>query len=399
MACDTPAVAVDTDVAEGDTPHQSWFAIQGLRSRTFGPASEQPYRRRTSDWIRLVIAVGIMVALASTRDDPTDARTTSSGSSTACPTSSQPFFERSYRFGALWALGLVVVAALVARRWRLARDMAIAGVAAWFLARLIGALVVENASLREEPRTSSPASGRVAVVPGRPARGHRRGDRGRRRRTSPGRRAGSASCSSCSWRSARSTSAPGSRTPRSPRSCSGGASPPIVHLVFGSPGGRPTTRAGRRRRSHELGGSTATWSSRADQPRRGTIMLAEDERRAAADPRARARRSRRAAHGQGRGASLLYKDGGPELHLDPPRATSSTRRTRCCSPSGRGVRVPQVVVAGAAGPERGAARRSARSTATRSSTPIPRTSPTRCSTTSGSRCGRLHDAHVSRTAR
>ena len=50
------------------------------------------------------------------------------------PDALAPFFKLLYRFGALWALGLVVVAALVARRWRLARDMAIAGCAAWFLA-------------------------------------------------------------------------------------------------------------------------------------------------------------------------------------------------------------------------------------------------------------------------
>ena len=40
-----------------------------------------------------------------------------------------------------------MVAALVARRWRLARDMAIAGLAAWFLARLIGVIVVGDSSI------------------------------------------------------------------------------------------------------------------------------------------------------------------------------------------------------------------------------------------------------------
>ena len=63
------------------------------------------------------------------------------------PDALAPLFTILYRFGALWALGLVVIAALIARRWRLARDMAIAGFAAWFLARLIGVVVVGNSSI------------------------------------------------------------------------------------------------------------------------------------------------------------------------------------------------------------------------------------------------------------
>ena len=47
------------------------------------------------------------------------------------------FFEALSRLGSLWAVALVAAAALFARRWRLALELAIAGGVAWFVARLI----------------------------------------------------------------------------------------------------------------------------------------------------------------------------------------------------------------------------------------------------------------------
>src|SRR6185436_8782384 len=37
----------------------------------------------------------------------------------------------AYELLSLWALGIVVIGVLVARRWRLGRDVAVAGLAAW----------------------------------------------------------------------------------------------------------------------------------------------------------------------------------------------------------------------------------------------------------------------------
>ena len=37
--------------------------FRGLPTRTFGPASEEPYRRRTSDWVRVAVAVVALVLL------------------------------------------------------------------------------------------------------------------------------------------------------------------------------------------------------------------------------------------------------------------------------------------------------------------------------------------------
>ena len=97
-------MAVDTDVAEGDAPHQSRFAIQGWRSRTFGPASEEPYRRRTSDWVRLVLAVGIMVGLCFHQGHPTDSEINLVQLVNGLPDEIQPFFDAIFAVGALWAL-------------------------------------------------------------------------------------------------------------------------------------------------------------------------------------------------------------------------------------------------------------------------------------------------------
>ncbi len=63
------------------------------------------------------------------------------------PDALSPLFVFLYRFGSLWAVGLVGVAALVARRWRLARDLALAGVLAWFIGRLLGVMLVGHESL------------------------------------------------------------------------------------------------------------------------------------------------------------------------------------------------------------------------------------------------------------
>src|SRR3954452_7807985 len=123
--------------------------IQEWKGRAFGPASELPYRRRTSDKIRVVIALVLTALLIAHQGH----ENTSEGSLfqlvNGLPDALAPLFELLYRFGGVWSVGLVVIAALVARRWRLARDMAIAGVASWFLARLIGVVVVGSSSIMD----------------------------------------------------------------------------------------------------------------------------------------------------------------------------------------------------------------------------------------------------------
>ncbi len=58
-------------------------------------------------------------------------------------------FRALYSLGQLWAVGLVVAAALIGRRWRLARDLLLSGVVAWVLARILGAVVAQHGSLTD----------------------------------------------------------------------------------------------------------------------------------------------------------------------------------------------------------------------------------------------------------
>ena len=120
-----------------DAPPAKPSRLAAWRSHSFGPASEQPYRRRTSDWIRLVIGVGLLAGLIAHQGNPTAFETNLFSFVNGLPDALESLFRLIYALGALWAVGLVVVAAVVARRWRLARDLALGGVVTWVLARFI----------------------------------------------------------------------------------------------------------------------------------------------------------------------------------------------------------------------------------------------------------------------
>jgi glycosyltransferase 2 family protein len=69
------------------------------------------------------------------------------------PSGLVPEFRQLERLGTLWALGLVVAAALVGRRWRLARDLLLAGVLAWAVSRVLGSDVVGRIGLHASLHT------------------------------------------------------------------------------------------------------------------------------------------------------------------------------------------------------------------------------------------------------
>ena len=339
-------MAADTDVAKQDASPQSRFAIQGLRSRTFGPASEEPYRRRTSDWFRLVIAVGIMVGLCFHQGHPSDSEIDLVQLINGLPDDLQPFFEAIFAVGALWAVGVVVAAALIARRWRLARDLAIAGFVAWFLARLIGALVVENDSLRESLNVvthvgdASPAFPvtPVAVVVAVIAAASPF-------LTRPTRRLGRLLILLMAVGSLYlGLALPDAAFAAVVLGWGVGAA---VHLAFGSPGGRPT-RAQIGAALEELGVSAHDVELARRQPRGSTLMLAEDDDgplhvrvlgRDEADAQFMAKLWR----------FVLYKDGGPRLYMTRLEDVEHEAYTLLLA-ARSGVRVPDVVVTGTAGP-------------------------------------------------
>ncbi len=67
----------------------------------------------------------------------------------------EPLFRALYRLGTLWAVGLVVVAALVGRRWRLARDLLAAGVLAWGIGRSVAEAVGAHESIGRSVRLAA----------------------------------------------------------------------------------------------------------------------------------------------------------------------------------------------------------------------------------------------------
>lgn len=131
------------------TPQSVVARFESSRTRWFGPAEERPFQRRTSDWIRAVVAVIVVVALAAHNGHLTRTERTIFQFFNELPSWLQSVFSSLYQFGGLWVLAIVVAAALLARRWRLARDLVLSGAVAWASARVIGLVIVEHQSLRK----------------------------------------------------------------------------------------------------------------------------------------------------------------------------------------------------------------------------------------------------------
>ncbi|HEY7104792.1 MAG TPA: lysylphosphatidylglycerol synthase transmembrane domain-containing protein [Acidimicrobiia bacterium] len=343
MALDTEEAAASPAEAEAT---RGRFHMRGWRARTFGPASEQPYRRRTSDWVRLVVAVGIMIWLIWTEGDVNQTQNDVARFFNDLPNDLESFFRVIYGVGALWALGIVVVAALVAKRWRLARDLAIAGIAAWVIARVIGAIVVGDASIidtidivtdvgNETPAFPVvPVAVTVAVIS---AAGPFL--------TRPMRRLGQLLV----LLMAIGALYLGAALPNGVFAAIalGWGIAAVVHLVFGSPGGRPT-RAQVTAALAELGMDARDVQLEARQPTGSTAMTAVDGGgtlrvrvlgRDEADAQFLAKAWR----------FLVYKDGGPRLYLT--RLEDVEHEAYCLLLAERGgARVPEVVITGSAGP-------------------------------------------------
>ena len=271
--------------------------------------------------------------------------------------------------------------------------MAIAGVAAWFLARLIGVIVVGNSSVmdgidhasRFDETPSFPVV-RLAVIVAVIAVASPY-------LTRPTRRIGQLLILLL----ALAALYLGTGLPDAAFAAVvlGWGIAAIVHLVFGSPGGRPTT-AQVAAALHELTGFDGPVTLAPKQPRYGTIMTSESERRAAVDPGARPRRSRRAAPRQGRAVGAL-QGRRPEPAPHPPRRGRARGVRDAARGAGRGPRAARRRGRDRRA-ERGAARHPPGRRDRARATSIPPRSPTRCSTTSGPRCARLHGARVAHGA-
>ena len=321
--------------------------MESWRAHSFGPASELPYRRRTSDWIRLVIGASVFAFTIWHQDDPTQFERNLFTFVNGLPDQLDSFFRLLYAVGALWAVGLVVVAALVARRWRLARDLAIGGFVTWVLARFVGTLVVENASSAAQPRRRHPDRRRHHELPRGTGRDHRRGHLGRvavphppgatpravpraahRPRVALPRARRSPTVRSRPWRSAG----------RSRASCTSRSARPAD--------GPPPRRS--KRRSASSGSQPTTSGLLPEQPRTGTVMSARDADGALA-VRVLGRDEADAQLLSKSWRFLAYKDGGPTLHTTRLEDVEAQAYALLLAERA-GVRVPPVVVAGTAGP-------------------------------------------------
>jgi uncharacterized membrane protein YbhN (UPF0104 family) len=98
-------------------------------------------RRRPGDAVRVVLAVAIVALLALHAHDPTAPERAFVRFLRSLPDDADSLILLFYDLLALWALGLLAFALLLVRRWRLARDVAVAGVLAWVVGRLVAVFV------------------------------------------------------------------------------------------------------------------------------------------------------------------------------------------------------------------------------------------------------------------
>jgi len=214
--------------------------IRSLGRYGFARASEEPYRRRPVDGLYLVVGAVVVALLAWHHGEEGTFERKLEDTFASLPSSLHGIAEALVALGTLWALGIIVVAALLARRWRLTRDLFLAGALAWLVGHVIALLLgtqslgdVFDAIVHADSTAGNPFPlVRIAVVTavvaaaspylGRPAR----------------------------WLSYLVVvlMAPAAMYLEiaSPTDVVGGIALGIavgafVHLLFGSPGGRPTT--------------------------------------------------------------------------------------------------------------------------------------------------------------
>jgi uncharacterized membrane protein YbhN (UPF0104 family) len=114
--------------------------------RAFGRADERPYRRRPSDVVRLLAAAVLLVASARHVGAAHPVERDLARFFADLPAGLGGVFRSLLALGTLWGVTLVSVAALLLRRLRLALALAGGGILAWATARVVGFLVAGNAA-------------------------------------------------------------------------------------------------------------------------------------------------------------------------------------------------------------------------------------------------------------
>ncbi len=158
-----------TIVPSGPVRLCSVGTVRPLRHATFGPASELPYRRRFSDSLLLILTSTAVAVTLVVDPTPSGALRAVSEFFESLPAGPAALVELFYKLGSLWAVGLVVAAALVGRRWRLARDLLLAGALAWTLARFVGFAATSSTSSADLPTLLAESTKVGSVSPSFPA--------------------------------------------------------------------------------------------------------------------------------------------------------------------------------------------------------------------------------------
>ena len=95
----------------------------------FGHADEHPYRRLTADWVKVPLASALLLVSAFHAGNEYAAERRIDRLFADWPERFGDVYRGLFAVGTLWGVGLVVVAALLARRWRLGLVLGLGGVA------------------------------------------------------------------------------------------------------------------------------------------------------------------------------------------------------------------------------------------------------------------------------
>jgi glycosyltransferase 2 family protein len=329
---------------KSNASHRVAIRIRSLPRHTFGPASEEPYRRRESDLVRVAVAIVAVALLIAGHDNPTMAERNLFRFFNDLPDQLQPLFNAFYWAGTLWTVLVLAAAALIARRWRLARDLILAGLVAGLTAGVIANVVDaqrlsgifdEVTRLGNAPTfplirlaiVAAVVSGAAPYV------------------TRPTRRLGRLLVLVLALAAMYlGTSYPSGIVAAV---FLGWGAAALVHLVFGSPGGRPTSNQVAASLA-ELGVDASDVHLDPDQPTGASLFLASSADgplwvrvlgRDEADSQFLAKLWR----------FLVYKSSGPQLYLTRSQDVEHQAYTMVLAQRA-GVQVPEVVVAGTAGP-------------------------------------------------
>ena len=310
----------------------------------FRRAGEGDLRRRTSDWVRVAIALVLLAIAANHAGTVTASERALFDLFNTLPVALTPLFRGLYRIGALWAVGLVAVAALVGRRWRLARDLLLAGLLAWAIARAVDGIVDAHSVISSSVRTAanigdSPSfpSVRLAIIVAVITAASPYVTR-------PTRMIGwvfvGASCVAALYLG---TSFPVDLFGGLVLGWGVGSA---MHLIFGSPGMRPTIPQVIAALD-VLGIEARTARLAREQPGRSTVVLAEDDQgplrvKVIGRDEAQARLLSKVW------VTTFYKDPGPRLALTRVEQVEHEAFLMLVAAQA-GVNVPRVVAAGSAG--------------------------------------------------